>query len=870
MAEEGKIVRNRQTGELGIVRGGVVVPYGQGPQPVTVGRPDPSFPYEGPKAAADATNTQVNANVNAATAPAQIKKAAADAVTAERGASTAGLPEGYKWSADGTTAVPIPGYSRQGLSPETRDKALAAFNDAASISETVELLRKQFYAGPGQTTGLSGIQDYFPTATNGKFNDTGQRARGLVKRALGFTGGEGNVLAESEALYGPFLPQAGDKDERIVAKIAALEALGAKAREKAIQTLGGVPDANGNVTPISGDRPNAMTYLRTDGGSTGPMEAAGTGARMEAIPYPEEGQAEHDALVASLIRQGGGRLDVGAYVRAASELDRKYERRTDPEALAGWANEINQYLGAGGVTIPTGIQPTMQEMSFGDRVGNNIASNPRTAALAGLGDTFGIMSAIDPQAMDAIGEMNPGAMLAGQIAGAIGGTGLVGAAGRKLTSAIAPKLLQGGAKAQFGRNIAADATYGGIYGGVSEGDPVGGAALGSIGSAGGQALGRVTADAIGGIPVSDAVKALGARGIPMTTGQRMGGFFKSVEDKATSLPIVGDMIAARRAEGLDAFNDEGFREVGSMFGYTPTRAGKEGVEDLIGAPGDPRNNGAIGQFYDQKTAGVTMPLDEQWPVDWEGVVEQGGKLPEDHLARFAKALENRVNPINDAGELTGESYQQAVRGLKSYRNETTKSGFEQDYRDALGGGIDALTAQMKRGGGDSVVEGLQTADAAYRSAKILQDATKRAKGSDYKFSPFQLQGAVQKSQSKYPGATPLEKLADDGQKVLPSQYPDSGTAGRVAQMAAGGGVLGLGGGAGYALGDIEGAKDGAITSAALTALAILGGTKAGQKVINKTLFDRPQFLRDLSAKGRKPIAGLFGHAGVPIALEAGY
>ena len=60
MAQEGKIVRNKRTGELGIVQGGVVVPYNQQQGSGAVFMPNPTAAYEPQQAAANVNKTQTD------------------------------------------------------------------------------------------------------------------------------------------------------------------------------------------------------------------------------------------------------------------------------------------------------------------------------------------------------------------------------------------------------------------------------------------------------------------------------------------------------------------------------------------------------------------------------------------------------------------------------------------------------------------------------------------------------------------------------------------------------------------------------------------------------------------------------------------
>lgn len=225
--------------------------------------------------------------------------------------------------------------------------------------------------------------------------------------------------------------------------------------------------------------------------------------------------------------------------------------------------------------------------------------------------------------------------------------------------------------------------------------------------------------------------------------------------------------------------------------------------------------------------------------------------------------------------ITGDSYQQVMRGLKGYKAELTKPGFEQDYRGALSLAQGALRSQMERGGGQSVVEGLGNADAAYRSYKTLSDAVNRARnggrtGEVDMFAPSQLNDAVAASKRKFPGDHPLSMLAKAGQQVLPSKIPDSGTAGRLAQLALPSAITGAGaagGGLGYVAGGTDGAQTLGAGSLGLAALMALGGTKTGQKALKAALVDSGSLTRAGAARLIRKSGGLFGKASIPLLLE---
>ena len=752
---------------------------------------------------------------------------------------------------------PIPGWSppmtaasSPKITANVRRDAIDQFKNASSLERIAADLMEKYKVGPGATTGIAAIQDYLPLAKNQVLDQTANQARGYVKSALGFTGGEGNTIGEIALNYGPYLPEASDKDAVIVQKIEALRNLAADARAKATTVLGGTPDANGQIVPQ-----NAMDQVNVVGGQT---QAMAPGSNANAVAnLPPEAQAEYQAY----LTQNAGRLDPNAYAQFRLGLAAKYGIQDDPARASIYAQEaasLNDYFAKGGRTFGT---PTVdQPMTGVDRLRNAAVNNPFGAAVVGAADAggFGAVSALAGDQMDALRDANPISSIAGGAVGAIGATGALGKLGRTVTQGLAPKLLQGGGRAQFGRNLATDATYGGIYGTTTEGDPLTGAVVGGVASGLGQGIGSGLGRAVGGVDMAPAAAYLRSRGVGgMTTGQMMGGFAKRLEDKAMSIPGVGDLIGNRRLEGFQSFNRAAMNEAGAPIGATTNNYGEAGIADLLDQ---------TGRAYDSATAGVTVPLDGQFPADLAAIGAQSRMLPPDLAPRFNSAMDNAVQPVYQAGQLTGDAYQQAQRALKGYKAEATKPGFEADYRGLLSQAQEALTAQMRRGGGSSVVEGLDSANAAYRGTKTLENAVSAAKngtgsGQVQLFTPAQLNTAGYRAAAKYPGARPFADLADAGQEVLPSQVPDSGTAGRLIAM---GLPVGLGG---AAAGSEQFGFENVARALGAAALLSAGASKTGQKAINKLLFDRPDAAKAAGSLIRKR-KGLFGSASVPLMLEA--
>jgi len=821
----------------------------------------PANPIKVQQAQGDIQNTAVTTQgkvldntVTAATAPAVITKAQADAETAQQGTRFNGL-NGAQFS-----------------------DALNQFNGALETRRLLADLKDRYKEGPGKTKGIWGLADFVPgflNTGNERFDKSAGRLRAFAKSGTGTTGGENNSLAEMKLNLGSYIPSTYDKDKTNEDTFKAIDDLSMKGFKQAAQRLGGIPDENGNIYPMGskeanalirkyglseadfGGRPNVPNVwdqVNAQGDGPRPVAFGSTGGNDGITqPIPPEANQEY----AAYYMQNAGRLNPQEYAAFRLSLAKKYGFEIPPGTdLLQEAAEMNDYYAKGGRGTPSLTLPN-KEMSELDWLRNSAVNNPVGAGVANFADgvSMGGVSALTGNRMSDLAREQPKSAFAGQVAGAIAGSEGLGYVGRQLAQRALPKLLGGGRAATFGRQVAQDAAYGGAYGQNVNGDAAGGALLSGLGSAGGQVLGKVVGSSLGGLTKSPFAQVMDDAAVPMTVGQNLGGIFKATEDKAMSIPIVGDMIRRRRLESFDAFDQAARNQAGTPIGaqFAP---GGNWIDEL-----PPQ----FGQAYDNATAGVKVPLDRQFTADMQAARARGAALPPDFAPKFDAAVTNRVMPIAQAGELTGDTYQQAMRGLKGYKAETSRPGFEADYRDALSGVQSALKGQMQRGGGSSVVDGLASADQAYRLAKVVQNAQQRAvngtgSGTGGVITPAQLNTAAIGNMRKFGGARPFAELGDAGQATLPSTIPDSGTAGRLVLQGAT--LAGLGG-TGYAAGGMDGTQNALLMAALLAA----GGSKAGQVTLNKALFSRPAAAKALGSAISKR-KGLFGSASIPLLLES--
>lgn len=784
------------------------------------------------------------------------QKAALDAAEAQRKAA--------EWVAthnpDGTPK----------LAPEAEIKrnqgvaeAQANLDNLNNLAGYVTNLRQQYsqnFAGKG----VGALAEYAPAwarPENGVFNDTSGSLLADMARAKGLTSQQFNTPAEQRMFFQPLIPNSSDTDEQIVNKLNMLDRMVQTGRNNfanQIVAQGGQP--KGMEPPA----PNAMNQPSPDAPANQAMEGSLLGAGKAMLGsnrFREERNPDLERAVALAFRRGASLEELNSI--------------TVP---AGYG-PINaaEYMQARKAPKGADITFTVKKqvpVSFGEE----ISGSPTGGTLMGLGNagSFGMVQRLAPEAYQDAQNLNPNANLAGEVLGSITGTAGLGKLGTAATSrlgAAGQMLAQGGGRAgNLVRGVGTDAVYSGIYG-ANTGQGAGESALqGALGSLGGRAVGKTLGSALGGLKRAPGADELLAQNVPLTVGQQRGGMLKSFEDRASSVPVIGDIIGARRLEGVQGFNRAAFNQAGQPIGATVNETGQAGIERLLGNGEDIR--GLTSQAYDNATAGVSAPVDDAFRSQMADI--SGRSMPDDYANAFDDVGRFRVLPAIQSGQLTGEGYQQAIRGLKSAKSAAKnvgKSGFEDVYKDNLSDTQGALRSLMERGGGADVVQGLGRADQAYRSAQILKDAVGRARngsrsGEVDTFMPSQLNDAIYASGKKFPGKSALQKLATVGQQVLPSSIPDSGSGGRLMQGLTLGGVGALGGGAGYATGGGEGAATGTAGGLALLAALAAGGTKPGQKAIGKLLFGRPAALRSPKAqRAVSKLQGLFGAAAIPLAIE---
>jgi hypothetical protein len=584
------------------------------------------------------------------------------------------------------------------------------------------------------------------------------------------------------------------------------------------------------------------------------------------------------SIVDGMIRAGKSGAEINS---ALQPLGYPGVQDTDVKAAQDYLRKNPGYKGG----FAQAIKPVEQTMM--QRAGNAVGlSAPGAAAIGaydglnsltfgGLGKASDAVTGLPGQsdlAAQAAGQSHPFAKGLGEVAGTL--PAFLG--GEAALAGLAPRL--GGTATLAGRvaasPITADAAAGAYTsaGAADPGNRLQAGALGAVATPLAGMFGRGLARGVGGALTgvqNGAVRLLRDQGVPLTAGQTLsqsglaGRVVKGVEDRLSSVPIVGDMVNARRTESMRGFNNAAFDE-----GLRPIKATTGG---LTGAEGIDAAKAARSAAYDRVLNPVSVTTDAPFGADFGAAIRQADALPADMAARGNYALDRVGENFGVGGTLDGNGFQQSIRRLRRTGSENAPLPNGQDLGEVMRQGEDAFTGLLQRQS-PQTLPAYDAANAANRNVEVLRSAVTNARngtrsGETDLFTPSQLSDAASANARKFGNSNgttnqPFYDLTRAGQAVLPSKIPDSGTAGRLALLALPAVLGGTGAGAGHAGGDTMGGTEAGLGLG--TALA-LAGTRGGQTALTRLLADRPDLLVRIGQQvnNRAAIGGMFGAAATP-------
>jgi hypothetical protein len=273
------------------------------------------------------------------------------------------------------------------------------------------------------------------------------------------------------------------------------------------------------------------------------------------------------------------------------------------------------------------------------------------------------------------------------------------------------------------------------------------------------------------------VKKMISEKISMTPGQIMGGMLKSLEDKATSLPIVGEAINAARRKGIEDFNRAAYkRALEPISGEVPLTTGREGVRSV---------KIQLEDAYDSLLPKLTFKPDATLFDSLSSLKKNVAGLKQEDALMVSNDVKDMIQSrMSDKGIIDGNTFKIVEEDLNKiigdYKGSTgSQATIGRAYQQALADIRESLGRSNPQ-----FADELAKINTGYANYARIRAAGSRA-GTSETFTPNQLSAAVRsadKSAGKGQTATGqalMQDLTDAAEKVLPSQIKDSGTAARL-------------------------------------------------------------------------------------------
>jgi len=431
-------------------------------------------------------------------------------------------------------------------------------------------------------------------------------------------------------------------------------------------------------------------------------------------------------------------------------------------------------------------------------------------------------------------EHNKAARLAGQVAG--------GVASGFLTGGTATGLRGAGIAAGQG------AAYGFGSGEGSVQDRLDEVLPGAAGGVVGYGLGRGVARVLNP-QTSRAARELIDEGVPLTPGQIAGGVGRTIEDKATSIPVLGEAISSARRRGIEGFNKAAINRALKPIG----KKLPEGIEagyDAVEYAQDELSNA-----YRKLLPSLKVRADQQFADDLKNLSDLASEMPSERFNQFQQIVNRHIiERFSKNGTMSGEAMKEAESELgrlaRSYMGSSVAD--ERLLGNALREAQSQLRQLVERSNPSKAVE-LKAINRGFANLVRAERAASSASGGV--FTPGQLQTATRvldsstRKTASARGDALMQDLATAGREVLPSTVPDSGTAGRLLPWLIGGG-------------SVMGTQSDDPTLQTLGALGLIASgayTRPGQALMTHAMTSRPEAVRQLGA--------LLG--GVPLAVPGG-
>lgn len=366
------------------------------------------------------------------------------------------------------------------------------------------------------------------------------------------------------------------------------------------------------------------------------------------------------------------------------------------------------------------------------------------------------------------------------------GAGLVRGVGQSLPMFALPALKAAGVLGNAAMGAGMGAVGGALEPVYDAGDNFLGAKGGQIaqGAAAGGALGGLGAIAAKAIApkIGAAQSALRDANINLTPGQAAGGMMKSFEDKLTGFPLIGDLINARRFQGITDFNRAIYSKAVEPFGAEGAAVAKSAD---VGNAGIKKVGDFLSSKYEQALSqSVPAPVSREFQAELSQLTSL---VPRNLRDDFGDIIKRTVmDNVTPAGTLTPSVARAADSELgrlaASYKGSSVAS--EREFATALAQAQESVRDLFAQANPE-VAPIIQAANQGWRTLVQMENAGAMQGAKDGIFTPSQFLNAVKKSDKSLRdrqfarGDAFNQEFAQAADKVLPNKVADSGTPGRL-------------------------------------------------------------------------------------------
>lgn len=306
-----------------------------------------------------------------------------------------------------------------------------------------------------------------------------------------------------------------------------------------------------------------------------------------------------------------------------------------------------------------------------------------------------------------------------------------------------------------------------------------GAAGGALVPAGTAGIGRIISPAAS---TSQQLATLRAEGVRPTVGQALGGIANKAEEKAISLPFMGDAIANARARAAGDLNaavaNRALAPIGEM-----APAGMQGRELVAHVQSQ------LSDAYNNLLPKLTVKADPVFSAEVQSLrnMVASGSIDPNAGRAFNRILQNDVlGKFKGQQALTGQTMKavESDLGQKIAQFGASTDADQRLVADALREVQSSLRSLVQRNNPAYAAE-LKAINSGWANFKRLERAASYVGAEDGVFSPANLQSAVKaldrsKDHGKFArGEALMQDLSDAGKSVLGSKVPNSGTADRL-------------------------------------------------------------------------------------------